>query len=599
VNGFVDLHVTFGDSGPPHSLRLGNEWVALTDLPEVPWTGFATSPGGPPVCSAVAPGWDVWASGSVFSYRGDPDRPLERFATDLASGTEDVAALDAHAVLFGRHHDSGEISVWTDRLGTVHAYVGGHPGRRAVGTFLPAVAEQSGRQLDWVGITGFCGFGFYPGDRTMFCDVQVLRPATRTTFDASGAILSATRYWTWWYDPEYSRSEDDLLDEFHDVWARTAHRQLAGTRSVIPLSGGLDSRTLFAVAAPSDERPSDPVRTLTYGYSIRSPEIRIARRVAASRGHDALDLVIEPYLLDHIDEVFAALEGFSGLSLSRQAGVSREIAELGDHVVGGHWGDVWFDTAGAPPDTTNDDLVDLSYKKFTKRGREWLLEHICRPNLRGDDPDQLLRELLHAEVEQLPDLGDGDFRLKVLKTEQWSFRWTLASVRAYQLALPTLLPFYANEVVEYFLRVPSDRLRGRRLQIAYLRRHHPDLARITWQDSGMSLFERPWEPTAALLRRARAKLTRAVLRRRLIERNWEVQFLGWDESGVPTPRLDDLQSLSLGSAVPAAEWRSLVSSLANEPTPGRGYAVEAAMTLGLASLREHLDRPGVEYEDSR
>ena len=96
--------------------------------------------------------------------------------------------------------------------------------------------------------------------------------------------------------------------------------------------------------------------------------------------------------------------------------------------------------------------------------------------LGGQDPDHVLRGLLSDELARLPDLGDADFTLKALKTEQWSFRWTLASIRAYQLGLPTLMPFYADEVVDFFLRVPTDRLPGRRLQTAYLRRHHPDLA---------------------------------------------------------------------------------------------------------------------------
>ena len=51
-----------------------------------------------------------------------------------------------------------------------------------------------------------------------------------------------------------------------------------------------------------------------------------------------------------------------------------------------------------------------------------------------------------------------------------------------------------------------------------LRRHHPDLAAITWQDTGMSLYERRWEPAVALGRRAVAKAVRVALRRKAIER---------------------------------------------------------------------------------
>lgn len=531
MNGFTDLHATWGAAAHPKRARLDNSWEALRDIPGPVWVGAAVSSRSLPVSTASAGEWTLWASGVVFSYRGDPTVPLERFCCELVTATADPARLDAHAIVFGWNDERRELTVWTDRLGTVHAYVGGRPGRQAVGTFLPAVAERSKGDLDWVGITGFCGFGFYPGDRTMFDDVRILRPSTRTTFDDQGRVTASERYWDWWYDPDHSRSDDDFLDEFHEIWTRTVQSQMADTRSVLPLSGGLDSRTVFAAAAPLGQEPPHEVQTLTYGYTANSPEIRISQRVAAARGHHALELVIGPYLLDRIDEVSDATEGFSGLSLCRQAGVSREIASLGDRVVGGHLGDLWFDTGGLYPTASSENLTSLALQKFAKRGREWLFGNISTRHT-GADPESMLRQLLSDELALIPDLDDDDMRLKVLKIDQWVFRWTLASVRAYQLAVPTVLPFFANDVVDFFLRVPSDRLPERQLQKAYLRRHNPDLARVIWQDTGMSLYERPWEPSMALARRAIAKGVRTIRRHHVIERNAEVQYRANGEVGV-------------------------------------------------------------------
>lgn len=579
MSGFTDVHVNLGHATPPQRARLDNTWHPLLELPGTVWAGSAVSEVGLPVNTAHAGPWTLWASGPIFSYRRDICRPLERFATDLAAGRADPALLDAHAVVFGWDGGRRELSVWTDRMGTVHAYVGVGDGKRSVGTFLTAVAEECGDALDWVGITGFCGFGFYPGDRTMFEDIRILRPATRTTFDGHGRIVASERYWDWWYDPDHSRSDDDLLDEFHDIWTRTVRQQLAGTRSVVPLSGGLDSRTVFAVTAPRDEAPADPVRTLTYGYSANSVEIRISQRVAAARGQRALELVIGPYLLERLSEVAEAIEGFQGLAFSRQAGVSAEIASLGDRVVGGHWGDVWFDTAGAHGAPPPVDLVTAANGKFAKRGREWLFENLCAEHL-DDDPEDLLRQVLAEELERIPDLGDPDMTLKALKTEQWSFRWTLASVRAYQLAVPTLLPFYANDVVDFFLRVPTGRLPRRRLQTAYLRRHHPDLARITWQDTGMSLYERTWEPSLALMRRAVAKGVRTIRRQRVVERNSDVQYL----SGTRPAQVHSLlQAMpAAGLDLDAVDFDRFFRRGDATPTAANGYALDALVSLGAA-----------------
>ncbi len=581
INGFTDLHASFGSRAPAtasKSTRLGNRWQRLLPGDQQVWLGFAAwnDDSTTAVPSAEVAGWRLWASGPVFSYRGDTATPLTRFGHDLAEGRADAALLDAHAVLFGWNETDRELSVWTDRLGTVHAYQGGASGDRAVGTSLWSVTERSRRTLDWVAITGFCGFGFYPEDRTMYDDVRVLRPATCTVFDERGEAVRETRYWNWTHEPQQHRSDDDFLDEFDEIWSRTIATQLNGRRAVMPLSGGLDSRTLFAAATQRSGLVTTPVRTLTYGYSRSSVEIRISQQVAAARGQHAAEYVIEPYLLDRIDEVLDTVEGFGGLSFTRQAGVSDELSHLGDHVVGGHWGDVWFDTSlTSPPGDGPVDLVAAAHLRFAKRGREWLLDNVCAPHL-DDDPETVLRDLLRAELGRVPDLSDPDMTLKALKTEQWSFRWTLPSVRAYQLGVPTLLPFYANDVVDYFLRVPSTRLPGRRLQTAYLRRHHPDLAAITWQDTGMSLYERRWEPAVALGRRAVAKAVRVALRRKAIERNWEIQYLGGD-------RPQRVQAMLTGSGERLGFSARLVEAFMDDflasPNAGNGYALDTLLTL--------------------
>ena len=492
--------------------------------------------------------------------------------------------------MVGWDDQARRLHVWVDRMGSVHVYAGGAPGRLRVGTVLAAVAETSSGARDWVATTGFCAFGFYPADRTPYEDVRILRPATHVVFDEAGSQVGERRTWDWSHDPDHRATDDDLVDAFAEVWRSTLARQAGGRRVVVPVSGGLDSRTVLAgLVAPDGSSPAAAVQAFTYGWAGDSPEIGIARRVAAARGLVATEQVVGPYLFDRLDDVVGAVEGFQALSVSRQAGASGRLATLGDRVVGGHWGDVWFDTTAGrgAPSSAPGDLVEPAFRTFAKRGRAWLLDHVCRPHLGGRDPEDLLREVLRAELERLPDLGDPDLQLKALKTEQWSFRWTLASTRAYHLARPTLLPFYADDVVDLFLRVPSERLAGRRLQIAYLCRHHPDLARVRWQDTGRSLLDRPWEAPLALTRRAVAKGVRTARRRPVVERNWEVQYLAGDGPA-------RLRRLLLGAdggdggavaGVPGAEVASFLDGFLAAPGPASGYAVDVLATLAATGPR--------------
>ncbi|HNS39322.1 MAG TPA: hypothetical protein PKJ56_03625, partial [Promineifilum sp.] len=155
-----------------------------------------------------------------------------------------------------------------------------------------------------------------------------------------------------------------------------------------------------------------------------------------------------------------------------------------------------------------------------------LLGILCKPHLGGREPAVVLRELMSDELKRLPDIADPDFLIKALKTEQWSARWTTASIRAFQAAAFPRLPFYDTRLSDFFTTVPTAFVAGRRLQIDYLKRYAPDLAAVEWQVTGANLFKAgrpdPWTAVKRAINKGRRKLEGRVV----IERNWEVQFLG-------------------------------------------------------------------------
>ncbi len=580
MNAFSDLLVTFGDDGRPDVRRLGNPWRRAATGPGGIWTSRGPSADDATASNVSAGEWTLWASGDVFAYRDRPAHALQRFAQDLTEEAADPANLDMHAVVIGWDERRRQVHVWVDRMGTTHVYLGGRPGRRRLGTPFSAVAEHSAGDLDWVGITGFCGFGFYPADRTPLEDVRILRPATHTVLDESGHLVTERRYWNWSYDP-VPRSDDDLVDGFREVWRKTLARQTAGHSPIIPVSGGLDSRTIVADLTGEDSVLGDVQPALfTYGYSRNSVEIRIAKKVARARQMEIESAVVEPYLFDRLDDITGAIEGFVSLTLPRQVGASELIAPLGDRVVGGHWGDVWFDSSHVPPSHSgqSDDLTDVAFSQFAKRGREWLFDNICRPHLGGQNPDDLLRDVLSEELARIPDLGDTDMRLKALKTEQWSFRWTLAGIRAYHLARPTLLPFYGNDIVDFFMGVPSDLVEGRLLQIRCIQRHHRDLSRVQWQASGLPLCSHRWDPFLAICRRASSRAARYLRSRAPVERNWEVQY------APSTTLLSHARSLTTPESSPAqivddSVLQSCVRAFVRRPEPPVAHPLDVMMTL--------------------
>lgn len=471
--------------------------------------------------------------------------------------------------------------IWTNLAGSLHVYHLEGRDQCVLGTRFRDLARRSERRLDWEGLAGFFGLGFFPGDRTFHQDIRILRPASVYEFDGQGRIVREGRYWQWFHKPDERRSEAETIAQFGEVLREVLEDQTREGRVALPLSGGLDSRTV-AACLPEGAKPF----SYGYGYTPDSIEIRIARQVAGAAGLRFRPHVIRPYLFDKLDLVAEATECFQDITQARQADVTDWLGEEADYVLAAHWGDVFCDDMGfLKPTGTEEEVLEHSLKKMRKKGRGWLLEEIVRPHLKGD-PEEAIREMMRAELRRLPEIEDPDFRVKVLKTEQWAFRWTLASLRMYQAAAFPRIPFLDPRVIEFFCTVPTRMVRGRRLQIEYLKRHAPRFARIPWQPYEANLFVYPWSPLWMKPVRAWRKLKRTVLREKPIQRNWEVQFFApgqWER----------LQGVLLRKGAPLHEFvapgkvQALLDEFRARPDGANGYTVSMLLTFAVWLERVH------------
>ncbi len=551
---------------PWHSEHGGENWQLRQTPPADGWRGM-------PLTRIETPRWSAWLAGELY---GTPDanESVKAVLDGRAAGT-----LNGHFLLLARDRAAGEWHVWTNRHATLHAYLATDGTRTALGTYMPAVAAAAGRvALDWEGLTGFFGFGFFAADRTHLAGVRILRPATHYRLDERGRLLSEERYWRWQHAPHRGRSYDETVDEFAALFATVMADLMADGRVALPISGGLDSRSTVAAVAAGSETAAR-LWAYSYGYGDDSVETRIAGQVAGARGLPFDKFTVGPYLFAQLPSIMAALEGFQDVTQARQAVVAGEIASHADTLIAAHWGDVFLDDMGVnATQVSEDDLADVAMKKFHKMGGGWLVDHLCRPQLAAE-PHGLLQGVVSAELDRAGAADDPDFRIKLLKTEQWSARWTTASLRAYQAAAFPRLPFYDARLVDFFCTVPTAFVRGRRLQIDYLKRYAPDLARVPWQTTGRDLFREPGDTLADVARRAVRKAGRIVTRRRVIERNWEVQFAGaTGREGLAQWLLRP--GLSLHEFVSPRAVAALLAAFARDPyTDKRGYTVSMLLTF--------------------
>lgn len=558
----------------------GKNWQIQQQSPSANWKGF-------PMLRGSVGEWRFWFLGELYDVS---EARSDHLLGNVLMGDEPATVLNGRFLLWAWNETTGCWHIYTDRLGTLHAYFADNGKQTALSTFFPAAAEAaSRRRLDWLGLTGFFGLGFFPEDRTYYEDVRILRPASHYIFDENGRLLSRKRYWHWWHQPDVHRTYEDTIAQFAGLLTEIMTDLTQDGRIALPISGGLDSRSTVA-ALSADHRHAAGLWPFSYGYSNDSVETRIARQVAATRNLPIQTFTITPYLFNRLDLVMAGVEGFQDVTQCRQAAVLDEISHHADYLIAAHMGDLWLDDMGLAAKEksafTNEAVLTKLIYKMTKEGSNWLLTHLCQPQLgQVDDPEALITGMVRRELAQIESIEEPDFRVKALKIDQWVWRWTNASLRMFQPAAFPRLPFYDTRLTDFFCTVPTAFVRRRRLQIDYLKQIAPDLAQITWQAYGTNLFRYRHFHTWLLPQRAIKKAWRLLRGKQIIQRNWEIQFLNRDGRYQLEKRLLR-RGLHLHEFVSPASVKTMLDAFYAAPFTGKpGYTV--SMLLSFAVWLEH------------
>lgn len=482
-----------------------------------------------------------------------------------------------HYIIFLFNKIQKQHYIFTNRLGTYHAYFSSERGVNTISTYYLGLAKQSvSKSLDWEALTGFFAMGFFPEDKTYLETIKILNPASCYSFNEDMKLVWQKRYWNWTHTPG-NQSVNENIDRLHYALKSSLEYSLKDKRIALPISGGLDSRTLAGVIDDTNTHAS--VWGYSYGYSKKSIETRIAEKIASARNIPFNDYVVPDYLFNNIDVIAESVELFQYIDGTRQACMLDMLNEKSDEVIGGHWGDVWLDNMGVSRDGTTATDIEILLasfnKKIVKKGSDWLLNEICEPHFQNGK--QFVNEYFIKFIKQYEYIDDIDFRMKIFKTDQWSFRWTLASLRMYQAAVMPVLPFYDNRIVDLFVTVPTSQVMDRNLQIEYLKKYHPDLARITWQEYNSNLYNYKWLNNRNLIYRVFDKVRRTLKQGKNIRRNWELFYL--HPSGRKNLEIALLENEPFNTVVSKDKAQKLLDNFYSNPSAGNGYAISMLHTF--------------------
>ncbi len=226
----------------------------------------------------------VWLDGELFdrrSERTDAEDLLARWS-EAGDDWSFLAGLDGVYAAVLVDDAAGRVHLVSDRLGMRILFWGVVDGRLCWSSQLGGFLAMPGFEpvIERDGIPEFFTCGHLLGERTWFRGVHLLSPGTVVTFDLRTGEIERRRYW-WWdgIKPQGGRLglQEAARETGRLLQASVAARARPDARVGVSLSGGLDSRALFA-AVPGD----GPVPALTFGRP-GCVDLRVAARVAALR----------------------------------------------------------------------------------------------------------------------------------------------------------------------------------------------------------------------------------------------------------------------------------------------------------------------------
>jgi asparagine synthase (glutamine-hydrolysing) len=230
-----------------------------------------------------------------------------------------------------------------DRLGIKPLFYSLTGGRLAFGSELKVLLQlpEIDRRLSWASVSHLFSAMCTPATQSIVEGVQKLKPGHLLIASAQDGI-QIRQYWDVDFAPDYDKSEQFFTERLRELLEESVRlRLIADVPLGAFLSGGVDSSSVVATMAKIS---AGPVKTFSIGFSDPDyNELDYAREVAKKFGTEHHEQVIEPNVLDVIDDIAWFLdEPFGDSSAIPTYMVSKLASESVTVVLSGDGGDELF-----------------------------------------------------------------------------------------------------------------------------------------------------------------------------------------------------------------------------------------------------------------
>ena len=338
------------------------------------------------------------------------------------------------------------------------------------------------RKIDPDAVADFFTFGSIFGERTFVSGVKVMPPGTVLQYRAGK--LKQRKYWDFPFaEPRTPASAREYIEELDAVLRNVSRRHTKDRcRYGLSLSGGRDSRIVAGYLA----KTVSPLHSFTFGNPA-SDEVQLAQRMASSLGchFHHVDKPRED-LLSCFEKVVWLTEGPINTPEYYQLG--KAMATEVDVAFNGHAGDVLGGRWVTPAITRARDIAAVMEETYTRYSRR-LGDHASGGLFSGSLRSRVQGAARRNFGESFDDLRHEKPAHAQLKQEMRTKNW-----REYTRVndVPRLFaryryPFFDYDVLDFFLRLPTEMRRHEKIYLGVLISKFPDLAKVPYPNRRYSL----------------------------------------------------------------------------------------------------------------
>ena len=221
--------------------------------------------------------------GSVLILIGSPVgnfswQDIEEMVLHVSTAGKFTLPWEGRVILLKIEPKSNTWTLWNDWVGSIPVFHTETNSIRIASTLEPVVVNTIGYTPNDISLPSLMAlliWGHYFSDWSLFRDMKALLPDGEATWDQTG--FRFTRYLS--VKPTHDRWEsgwDDLIDEMHALSKKAITSSLIqNPQWILPLSSGLDSRLIAAVAAEQNMN----IYAYTWG-SPKSSDVIFAKKIA-------------------------------------------------------------------------------------------------------------------------------------------------------------------------------------------------------------------------------------------------------------------------------------------------------------------------------